>query len=48
MHEKIKSWYSWRDVAKRTEIVYNLVSEKRLKENTSNDIFNQVKRLKIH
>ena len=28
MHEKIKKMYSWRDVAKRTEIVYNKVMQK--------------------
>lgn len=27
MHEKIKNMYNWRDVARRTEIVYNRVVE---------------------
>ena len=25
MHEKIKTMYNWRDVARRTEIVYNRI-----------------------
>jgi phosphatidylinositol N-acetylglucosaminyltransferase subunit A len=25
MHEKIKNMYNWRDVAKRTELVYNRI-----------------------
>jgi hypothetical protein len=45
MHEKIKSWYSWRDVARRTEIVYNLVTDKNLIEYSSNNLFSKVKRL---
>ncbi len=28
MHEKIKTMYNWRDVAQRTEIVYDLVMKK--------------------
>lgn len=27
MHEEIRKMYNWRDVAKRTEKVYNLISE---------------------
>jgi phosphatidylinositol glycan class A protein len=27
MHEKIKKMYNWRDVAKRTEIVYDRVAQ---------------------
>ena len=36
MHEKIKNMYNWRDVAKRTELVYNRISSgKREKVATS-------------
>jgi hypothetical protein len=44
MHEKIKSWYSWRDVTRRTEIVYNLVTDKNLIEYSSNNLSSKVKR----
>ena len=27
MHNEIKNMYNWRDVAKRTEVVYNMVSQ---------------------
>jgi phosphatidylinositol glycan class A protein len=27
MHDKMKNMYDWRDVARRTEIVYNLVAK---------------------
>ena len=32
MHEKIKEMYNWRDVAKRTELVYNLVCSYRTED----------------
>ena len=40
MHEKIKSWYSWRDIAKRTEKVYNLIAE----NNSSYKLSDKLKR----
>jgi phosphatidylinositol glycan class A protein len=44
MHEKIKKMYNWRDVARRTQIVYNQVAEYK----PSNDLLDILNRFDLN